>query len=319
MVEHGKEAGIDFRILGPLEVWDDDRPLPLGGAKQRALLALLLLRANQVLSRDRLIDELWAERPPETATTALQVYVSQLRKALASGGGDGRQRLATRAGGYLLALAPDELDAARFERLLAEARESLTDGDPAQAAACLREALALWRGPALADFAYEPFAQAEIARLEELRLACLEERIEADLALGRQADLVGELEGLVVQQPLRERLRGQLMLALYRSGRQAEALEAYQEGRRALVDELGIEPSPALQRLEKAILVQDLLSSCPTGHGLRRAPSRLPRRGRRSPSRPLPRPVRSSRSSSRTSPIRRRWQRRSIPSGFAVS
>ena len=248
---------MDFRILGPLEVWDDDRPLPLGGAKQRALLALLLLRANEVLSRDRLIDELWGERPPETAKTALQVYVSQLRKALAAATGNARRRLATRAGGYLLALAPDELDATRFERLLAEAREYLADEAPAQAAACLRDALALWHGPALADFAYEPFAQAEIARLEDLRLACLEERIEADLALGRQADLVGELEALVVQHPLRERLRGQLMLALYRSGRQAEALEAYQEGRRTLVDELGIEPSPALQRLEKAILVQD--------------------------------------------------------------
>jgi DNA-binding SARP family transcriptional activator len=257
MVEPGKEAAIDFRILGPLEVWDADRPLPLGGAKQRALLALLLLRANEVLSRDRLIDELWGERPPETATTALQVYVSQLRKALAAAGEDARRRLATQAGGYVLALTPDELDATRFERLLAEARECLARGDPAEAAASLHEALALWRGPALADFAYEPFAQAEIARLEELRLACLEERIEADLALGRQADVVGELEALVVQKPLRERLRGQLMVALYRSGRQAEALEAYQAARRVLVDELGIEPSPALQRLEKAILVQD--------------------------------------------------------------
>jgi DNA-binding SARP family transcriptional activator len=257
MVAPGKEPAIDFRILGPLEVWDGDRPLPLGGAKQRALLALLLLRANEVLSRDRLIDELWGEQPPETATTALQVHVSQLRKALAAAGGDPRRRLATRPGGYVLTLAPDELDATRFEGLLAEARECLARGDAAEAAASLREALALWRGPALADFAYEPFAQAEIARLEELRLACLEERIEADLALARQADLVGELEALVVQQPLRERLRGQLMLALYRSGRQGEALEAYQAARRVLIDELGIEASPALQRLEKAILVQD--------------------------------------------------------------
>jgi DNA-binding SARP family transcriptional activator len=242
---------VEFRILGPLEVRSDDRSLQLGGAKPRAVLAILLTRANEVVSRDRLIDELWGENPPATAVNVLQGYVSDLRKALGSGG------LVTRAPGYMVAVEPGELDLHRFERLVEEARGTLAAGDAGRAADTLREALALWRGPPLADFAYEPFAQAEITRLEELRLVALERRIEADLVLGRHAELVGELEALIPKHPLRERLRAQLMLALYRSGRQAEALEAYQEARRALVDELGIDPSQSLQELEKAILRQD--------------------------------------------------------------
>jgi DNA-binding SARP family transcriptional activator len=228
---------MDFRILGPLEVLSDGQALDLGGQKQRALLALLLLEANRVVSSDRLIGALWEDDPPETAQKALQVYVSQLRKLL------GRERLQTKAPGYLVRLEPDELDLARFQRLQEQGK--------------LEEALALWRGPALAEFGYQRFAQAEIGRLEELRLACLEERIESDLQAGRHPTLVGEIDALVREHPLRERLRAQLMLALYRSGRQAEALEAYQDARRALTEGLGIEPSLELRELEKAILQQD--------------------------------------------------------------
>jgi DNA-binding SARP family transcriptional activator len=248
-------AALDFRLLGPLEVVDEGRPLALGGAKQRALLAVLLLRRNEVVSVDRLIDELWGEEPPPTAAKVVQVYVSQLRKALAR---DSRVPvIETRSPGYVIRVEAGHLDAERFERLLAGARRARSAGDPEGASRLLSEALALWRGQALADFAYEPFAQATIARLEELRLVALEERIEADLGAGRHPELVGELETLVAEHPLREGLRGQLMLALYRSGRQAEALEAYQQARRALVEELGIDPSPSLQELEKAILRQD--------------------------------------------------------------
>ena len=228
---------MEFRILGPLEVHaEGGRTLDLAG-KQRALLAVLLLNANEVVSTDRLIEDLWDGDPPETAGKALQVYVSQLRKLL------GKDRLETRAPGYLMRVDSDELDASRFERLQEEGK--------------LHEALALWRGSALSDFADERFAQTEIARLEELRLACIEERIDQDLAKGRHADLVGELEALVAANPLRERLRAQLMLALYRSRRQAEALGAYQAARRELVEELGIDPSPELQDLERRILQQD--------------------------------------------------------------
>jgi YVTN family beta-propeller protein len=241
---------MQYRVLGPLEVRDGEESLPLAGAKQRALLALLLLHANRVLSRDRLIDELWGDEPPATAVTSLQVYVSRLRKLLPA------SALLTRPPGYLLEVEPDDLDLQRFERLLAEGHEALAEGDAERAAIVLHQALALWRGPALAEFAFEPFAQAEIGRLEDLRLAAVEERLEADLALGRHAEVIGELEALVAENPHRERLRGQLILALYRSGRQAEALDAYQQTRRAL-DELGIEPSAALQRLEKQILTHD--------------------------------------------------------------
>jgi DNA-binding SARP family transcriptional activator len=231
---------VEFRILGPLEVVDAGASLSLGGARQRAVLALLLTRPNEVVSLDRLIDELWGNEPPRTAANTVQYYVSQLRKLL------GAERIVTQPPGYSIRVEPDELDLQRFERLLQRG-----DGD------ALHGALALWRGPALADFAYEPFAREEIARLEELRIVALERRIDADLELGRHGELVGELERLVAQHPLRERFRAQLMLALYRSGRQAEALAAYQAARATLVEELGIEPGSALQELERAMLRQD--------------------------------------------------------------
>jgi DNA-binding SARP family transcriptional activator len=247
---------MDFQILGPLEVRREGQPVPLGAAKLRALLAILLLHAGEVVSSERLIDGIWGDEPPGTASHALQVYVAQLRKALEPGHARGapHRRVLTRAGGYLLHVEPGRLDAERFERLVAEGRRALDRGEPAAAATELREALALWRGPALADFTYAPFAQGEIARLEELRLVALDGRLEADLALGAHARLVGELESLVREHPLRERLRGQLMLALYRSGRQADALAAFQDARRTLVDELGIEPGPGLQGLQRDIL-----------------------------------------------------------------
>jgi DNA-binding SARP family transcriptional activator len=242
---------VDFRILGPLEVADSGRLLVVGPLKERALLALLLLRANEVVSRDRLIDELWGEEPPASAVTVLQTYVSHLRKVLPSG------RLTTRPPGYVIAAGKDELDLRRFERLVAQGEAALDGGDVRTAADTFGEALGLWRGAALADFAYEPFAQPAIRRLEELRLAALERRIEADLALGGHSAAVAELDALVREHPLRERFRSQLMLALYRSGRQAEALEAYQDARRTLVDELGLDPGSALQELEGAILQHD--------------------------------------------------------------
>jgi DNA-binding SARP family transcriptional activator/DNA-binding beta-propeller fold protein YncE len=242
---------LEFRILGPLELVEDGRPVALAGGRQRMLLALLLLHANEVVSNDRLIDGLWGERPPATATKVLQNAVSQLRRSL------GDNLIVTRAPGYLLRVEPEAVDARRFESLLEEGRRTLAAGDAAEAAEILRRGLGLWRGRPLDEFAYEPFAEGEIARLQELRLRALEERIEADLALGRHPDLVGELERVVAEHPLRERPRAQLMLAQYRSGRQAEALQAYQDGRRLLGDELGLEPGAALQRLEKQILTQD--------------------------------------------------------------
>jgi len=242
---------VQFHILGPLEVLERDAALALGGAKQRAVLAILLLHRGEVLSSERMIDELWGERPPATAAKTLQGYISHLRKALGEG------FLHTHGRGYQLTLAPDQVDVGQFERLAAEGRAALSDGDPATAAERLRQALGLWRGPALVDFAYEAFAQAEIARLEEARLAALEDRFDADLALGRHADVVGALEALIVEHPYRERLRAQLMLALYRCDRQADALQAYQNTRRALVEELGIEPGQRLRELEGAILAQD--------------------------------------------------------------
>jgi len=240
---------MQFRILGPLEVVDGDSVVPLAGVKQRALLALLLLNANEVVSSDRLVEALWGEHLPVSGAKALQVRVSQLRKALGVAG----SVVVTRAPGYRLQIEGEQFDLARFERLVAEA----DDAAPTAAAGKLREALTLWRGPPLADLAYEPFAQPAIARLEELRLVAIEKRIDADLALGRHLDLVGELEQLAAAHPLRERVRAQLMLALYRCGRQADALAVYQHARRELVDELGIEPSPSLRELEQAILRQD--------------------------------------------------------------
>jgi DNA-binding SARP family transcriptional activator len=238
---------LDIRLLGPLEIDGDSGAVALGGQKQRALLSLLALNAGRVVATDRLLDELWGEHPPRTAATSLQNMVSNLRKAL------GAERVLTKSPGYLLAVSAEETDLGRFERLLAEAR--LLSGE--QRARALRAALGLWRGPPLADFAFEPFAQSEIRRLEELRLATVEERIDADLGCGRHAELGGELETLVAEHPFRELLRGQEMLALYRSGRQAEALQAYHDGRRALVDELGIEPGRPLQELFARILRQD--------------------------------------------------------------
>jgi DNA-binding SARP family transcriptional activator/ABC-type transport system substrate-binding protein len=273
---------MQFRLLGPVEVEDDGRPLVLGSAKQRALLAILLLHANEVVSRDRLIDDLWGEQPPASAPHSLEVYVSRLRKTLQPDGGE--RPLLSQAGGYLLRLEPDQLDVTCFERLLEEGRRALAAGKYERASERLAEALALWRGSALGDLAYEPFARPEVERLEEQRLATLEERIEAELALSRHASLVAELESLSNKHPLRERLHGQLMLALYRSGRQAEALETYKELRQHLRDELGLDPSPALQRLEQAILRQDpaleLAAEVPAGEDGRPAVGPTsPRRG----------------------------------------
>jgi len=264
------EDTLEFRVLGPFEVSEHGRPLDVGSGKQRALLALLLLRAGEVVSTDRLIDALWGEHAPASAPNSVHIYVSRLRKALVNG------HLETRGHGYRLAVEPEQLDLVRFERLLVEGRKLLAEGEAAPAAETLRAALTLWRGPPLADFASEPFAQTEIARLEELRLAALEERIQADLPLGRHAELVPELETLVREHPLRERFRAQLMLALYRSGRQAEALNVYQQGRRMLAEELGLEPGRALQDLERAILRQDPELDLPRGPAV--APSRARRR-----------------------------------------
>jgi predicted ATPase/DNA-binding SARP family transcriptional activator len=255
---------MDFRILGPLEALDEGRAVALGGSKQRALLALLLLHANETLSTDRLIDELWGERPPPTAAKAVQVHISRLRKALAAGAGNGSDGVVvTRERGYELRLDPDCLDAHRFERLLAKGRAELEAGDPERAASTLEAALSLWRGRPLDDVAYEPFAQREIARFDDLHVAALEQLVEAKLALGRHVEVVGQLETLIAEHPYREGLRAQLMLALYRSGRQAEALQAYQSARRALVEELGIEPGERLRELERAVLAQDAALATP--------------------------------------------------------
>ncbi|HEV2035962.1 MAG TPA: BTAD domain-containing putative transcriptional regulator [Candidatus Dormibacteraeota bacterium] len=250
---------MEFRILGPLEVWEGGRSLPLGGAKQRALLAILLTQANQVVAADRLVDLIWPDGPPDTADHSLQVYVSQLRKVLEPEHKVGTPYtvLISQPPGYLVRITADDLDVGRFQRLMDEARQLLADRTPNVASTKFREALGLWRGPALADFASHAFALSEIGRLTEMRLCAIEDRIEADLALGRHTELAGELEGLVAKHPLRERLRGQMMLALYRSGRQAEASAVYQETRKLLVDQLGMEPGNDLQRLLKRILNQD--------------------------------------------------------------
>jgi DNA-binding SARP family transcriptional activator/ABC-type transport system substrate-binding protein len=243
---------VEFRLLGPVEALRDGSSVALGGAKPKALLALLLLHANEVVSRDRLIDTLWGDREPGTAGHSLDVQVSRLRKAL-----EPYELVLTRSGGYVLEVDREAIDAQRFERLLEEGRQANAADEPARALASLTAALALWRGPALADLAYEDFARTEVERLEELRLVATEERIDAELALGHHARLVPELEASSAKHPHRERVRGQLMLALYRSGRQAEALRVYGETRKRLVDELGIEPGQALKDLEQAILRQD--------------------------------------------------------------
>ena len=256
---------VEFRILGPLEAVEDDRRLALGGPKQRAVLAILLLHRGEAVPTDRLIDELWGERPPPTAAKTVQVYVSNLRKALGNG------LLMTQGHGYVLRTSPGQVDCERFDALVAEARQALRDEQARAASDRLREALQLWRGPALGDLAYERFAQSAAAQLEEQRLAALEDRIDADLALGEHAALVAELELLVREHPVRERLQAQLMLALYRSGRQVDALEHYRAARRALNEQLGIEPGPGLKELERSILSHDAALQ----------PPRLPRLGAR--------------------------------------
>jgi DNA-binding SARP family transcriptional activator len=251
---------VEFRILGPLEVVERGCALVLGGPRQRTLLALLLTHANEIVSTDRLIHELWGAHPPRTAANTLQYHVSQLRRTLAP-----NDAIVTQQPGYLIRVGPDELDLFRFERLVEEAQQN----PPDSAGRLLREALDLWRGPALADVADESVLHTEILRLEELRLSAVERRVEADLALGRHNEVAGELEALVREHPLREGLRGQLMLALYGSGRQTDALDVYRQTRRLLVDELGVEPSPALQDLETAILRHDpALTPQPIASGL---------------------------------------------------
>jgi YVTN family beta-propeller protein len=242
---------IEYWILGPVEVSAGGHVIEIGGPRLHRLLAILLLHANEPVPRGTLVLDLWGDQPPAGAQGSLEVYISRLRKAL------GSSALLTRPGAYCLQVGDDQLDSERFERLAGQGRSELAQNKPGPAAASLRAALQLWRGRALGDLSGESFAQVEAGRLEELRLGATEDRIEADLALGRHADVVGELEALVAAHPLRERLDGQLMIALYRSGRQAEALDAYRAARQMLVRELGLEPGPALQRLESAILRQD--------------------------------------------------------------
>jgi DNA-binding SARP family transcriptional activator len=261
---------VEFGILGPLVVWRDGREVPIGAAKQRALLTLLLLRRGELVATETLVHELWGERPPATAVKAVHVYVSQLRKALGEG------LLETRPVGYMLRLEPGALDAVRFEGLLGRARGLLADGDAREAGEVLRDALGLWRGSPLAEFRYEDFARGEIGRLEELRLVALEYRLEADLAFGRDAEAVPELDALVREHPRRESLRGLLMLSLYRAGRQADALAAYQEARTVLVEELGLDPSESLQQLETAILRHDPKLEAP--RPVKARPTPTPRR-----------------------------------------
>ena len=249
---------VEFGVLGPLEATRGGTPIALGAGRQRALLALLLIHANEVVPSERLIDEIWGADPPAAAAHSLQVYVSGLRKALEPERAPNTPAsvVVTKAPGYVVRVGDRALDRLCFERLLGEGRQALREGDPRGAARRLGEALGLWRGPALVDFAYEGFAQAEAARLDELRMGALEDKIEAELALGRHGELIGQLERAARDDPLRERLWGQWMLALYRAGRQAEALRAFQKLRAHLGDELGIAPSPELVALEEAIVLQ---------------------------------------------------------------
>lgn len=237
---------LEFLVLGPLEAHARGRPLALGGPRQRALLARLLVAVNEMVPADRLVEDVWDGHPPRTCANALHVHVSRLRRLL------GHDALRTVAAGYVLSVPAGRIDAVRFDELRAAAGLLPAAG----AAERLSEALALWRGPAFANVA-EAFVRAEAARLEELRLVALERRVEADLVLGRHRELCAELEALLAAEPFREGLRAQLMIALYRSGRQAAALRVYREGRRRLAGELGIEPTPQLRRLEQAILAQD--------------------------------------------------------------
>jgi DNA-binding SARP family transcriptional activator len=259
---------VKFRILGPLDVTNDAGPIALDAPKQRALLGVLLLHPNETVSSERLIDELWGERPPATATKVLQTYVSQLRRVV------GAETIGTRPPGYVLRIDEGALDATDFRRLVGEARELAASGDHGVARRRFGEALALWRGPPLADVAFESFARNETERLEEERLGALMDLIDSELALGRHQEIVPELELLTRQHPLRERLRLQLMLALYRSGRQADALAVYQDARKTLVEELGIDPGRELQDLERAILTHDAALDAPA-QAARAAPARL--------------------------------------------
>src|SRR3954451_6687609 len=265
---------MNFEILGPLRVTDDnERELAVGGSKRAALLAVLILRPNEVVSTDRLIDDLWDGRPPATAAKTLQVHMSRLRHALAAGrNGDGGDAIVTRGTGYVLEVDPTHIDAERFKQLVTQGCSALVEGAHARASNRLRAALALWRGDPLADFTYSSFAQDAIARLDGLRTVALESAVEAELALGRHAELIPELKALVKRHPLSEHLRGQLMLALYRAGRQAEALGVYRAGRRVLVDQLGIEPGNELRELERAILAQDPALTAPAPQAPRRRP-----------------------------------------------
>lgn len=249
---------MDFRMLGPFEVWDDGSPISLGGRRQRAVLALLAIHAGEVLSTDRIVEEIWAEDSPPSAVRTVHSYVSRLRSSLRFGSQTerGSDILVSRDPGYVLTIEPTWVDAVRFERGVARGAASMGAGDPEEANDELRRALALWRGTALADFAFESFATRESERLSERRLEAIELRIDTDLALVRHAQLVAELEGLVVSHPMRERFWAQLMVALYRSGRQSDALAVYGRVRRMLIDELGIEPGPELRRLERMVLEQ---------------------------------------------------------------
>jgi DNA-binding SARP family transcriptional activator len=266
---------MEFRVLGPLEVTADGQSLGLGGARTRAVLALLLVHANQVVSSDRLLEELWPGQPTDKAADSLQVRLSELRKALRSAGEAGR--LVTRPPGYLLRVAPGELDALRFEQLATEGGTALAADDAATAAQCLDQALSLWHGPALADFDTVPSARAQAGRLEEQRLAALESRAEALLACGRHRDLIAELESLTAAHPLRERFWYQRMLALYRAGRQADALRVYRELRDILIAELAIEPGPELRELHAGILRQDPALERPVPDRAGAGPDAVPR------------------------------------------
>jgi predicted ATPase/DNA-binding SARP family transcriptional activator len=273
---------MDFRILGPLQVVEDGREIAPAGSKLRALLVVLLLHANETVSTERLIDELWGERPPANASKTLSVHISRLRKALRGRAGDGTNRLIlTHDSGYQLTLDLNRLDSHRFERLSAEGKHEIASGHPDRAAAAFEAALSLWRGSPLADLASLPWAQGEIARLEDMRMAAIEDLNEAKLALGHHSELVGQLEAAIAEHPYRERLRAQLMLALYRCERQADALQAYQNARSTLVEDLGIEPGEPLRELERAILAQDSALAVavdvaePTASGLPARPDRL--------------------------------------------
>src|SRR5437588_1417854 len=253
---------MEFRILGPLEVVEGGNPVALGTLKERLVLAVLLLHTNEFVSRERLIDDLWGEAPPPTARKAVNVYLSQLRKALSR---DGIDPITTGSGAYRLHVEAEDLDAGRMQVLVANARELAATGELENAAERFREALSLWRGPTLAGLPLESLGRDEVAQLDELRVATLVDRIDCDLALGRHEQVLGELNVRVREHPLRERLRAQQMLALYRAGRQVDALAAYAEARRTLVDDLGIEPSEALQRLQQAILRHDPALETPQG------------------------------------------------------